>query len=82
MKHMCRRAERSCVLKALRQTMAANDVASVAELSAEELRLEARAAQLERQKEVLKKQLQRLELLEAKGRADEPNSLKESFALC
>ena len=54
------------MLKALRQPMA-QDVCS------EELRLEARALELERQREEARRQLQRLEKLERK---EEPNSLK------
>ncbi|CAE7369149.1 unnamed protein product, partial [Symbiodinium pilosum] len=65
LKHICRRAERSCVLKALRQPIAsATEITGV--LSDEELALEARCTQLESELEASSDRLQFLDTVEAK----------------
>jgi len=67
LKHICRRAERSCVLKALRHTVVqrAKDVAEAARLSDEEMQLEAEIASLQRQVDASSERLKALDHLEA-----------------
>lgn len=80
MKHICRRAERSCVLKALRQSVASKDLSEAAQLSDEELQLEAQIASLQRQVDASKGRLKKLEQMEANAEhlaSHEPNTLKE-----
>jgi len=65
LKHICRRAERSCVLKALRQPAApASEIAGI--LSDEELALEARCSQLESELAASSERLSFLDTVEAK----------------
>lgn len=80
MKHICRRAERSCVLKALRHSVASKDLNEAAQLSDEELQLEAQIASLQRQVDASKGRLKKLDQMEANAEhlaSHEPNTLKE-----
>lgn len=80
LKHICRRAERTCVLKSLRQPVArAVDLQEAAQLSDEELQLEAKIASLQRQLDASGDRLKKLDALEANAQhlASEPNTLKE-----
>eukprot|EP00913_Durusdinium_trenchii_P030365 g28445.t1 len=80
LKHICRRAERTCVLKSLRQPVArAVDLQEAAQLSDEKLQLEAKIASLQRQLDTSGDRLKKLDALEANAQhlASEPNTLKE-----